>query len=318
MNHVIDMNNDNDDNPYGDSDFLASQDLSVGDFRQSDHENKRKIIEKMLALRHNMKYNKHLLSVYMKAKGLFDTMVEEHRTQLYYLDEIYRHINQLIRENLSRTSKQPNGMMSELRKDKKRIGVLLKRMRASYEKLMNVDTVVGVTIDKINEISFMDDAEMADNNKADNDDDDDEGDDEGDDEDEEFEASAENEDDDDLEDDEDDDDDEDDEDDLEDEEDEDDEDDLEDDDEDDEDDFEASAENEDLDDEDDEFEASAENEDLEDDEDDFEASAENDDHDDDENEEEDEEEVILLYQLACILVLEEMNTFAMNVRIYVA
>ena len=295
MNHVIDMNNDNDDNPYGDSDFLASQDLSVGDFRQSDHENKRKIIEKMLALRHNMKYNKHLLSVYMKAKGLFDTMVEEHRTQLYYLDEIYRHINQLIRENLSRTSKQPNGMMSELRKDKKRIGVLLKRMRASYEKLMNVDTVVGVTIDKINEISFMDDAEMADNNKADNDDDDDEGDDEGDDEDEEFEASAENEDDDDLEDDEDDDDDEDDEDDLEDEEDEDDEDDLEDDDEDDEDDFEASAENEDLDDEDDEFEASAENEDLEDDEDDFEASAENDDHDDDENEEEDEEEVILLY-----------------------
>ena len=295
MNHVIDMNNDNDDNPYGDSDFLASQDLSVGDFRQSDHENKRKIIEKMLALRHNMKYNKHLLSVYMKAKGLFDTMVEEHRTQLYYLDEIYRHINQLIRENLSRTSKQPNGMMSELRKDKKRIGVLLKRMRASYEKLMNVDTVVGVTIDKINEISFMDDAEMADNNKADNDDDDDEGDDEGDDEDDEFEASAENEDDDDLEDDEDDDDDEDDEDDLEDEEDEDDEDDLEDDDEDDEDDFEASAENEDLDDEDDEFEASAENEDLEDDEDDFEASAENDDHDDDENEEEDEEEVILLY-----------------------
>ena len=282
MNDVIDMN---DDNPYGDSDFLASQDLSVGDFRQSDHENKRKIIEKMLALRHNMKYNKHLLSVYMKAKGLFDTMVEEHRTQLYYLDEIYRHINQLIRENLSRTSNQSNGMMSELRKDKKRIGVLLKRMRASYEKLMNVDTVVGVTIDKINEISFMDDAEMADNNKADNDDDENLEDDE----DEEFEASAENEDDDDLED----------------EEDEEDEDDLEDDEE-----FEASAENEDLDDDDEDDEddldddededddeddeASAENEDDLEDEDDFEASAENDDHDDDE-EEEDEEEVILLY-----------------------
>ncbi len=300
MNHVIDMNNDNDDNPYGDYDFLASKDLSVGDFRQSDHENKRKIIEKMLALRHNMKYNKHLLSVYMKAKGLFDTMVEEHRSQLYYLDEIYRHINQLIRENLSRTSKQPNGMMSELRKDKKRIGVLLKRMRASYEKLMNVDTVVGVTIDKINEISFMDDAEMADNNKADNDDDENLEDDE----DEEFEASAENEDEDDLEDDEDDDeddddedDDEDDEDDLEDEEDEDDEDeededDLEDEDEDDEDDLENDE---------DEFEASAENDEHEDEdehddnEDDFEASAENDEHDDEDDEEEDEEEVILLY-----------------------
>ena len=164
MNDVNDIDDDNID--FGDSDFLASHDRSVGDFRQSDHENKHKIIEKMLALRHNMKYNKHLLSVYMKAKGLFDTMVEEHRSQLYYLDEIYRHINQLIRENLSTTSKQTNGMMSELRKDKKRIGVLLKRMRASYEKLMNVDTVVGVTIDKMNEITFMADAEMAENNKA--------------------------------------------------------------------------------------------------------------------------------------------------------
>ena len=264
MNDVIDMNDMNnydDKNPYGDSDFLASQDLSVGDFRQSDHENKRKIIEKMLALRHNMKYNKHLLSVYMKAKGLFDTMVEEHRSQLYYLDEIYRHINQLIRENLSRTSKQQNGMMSELRKDKKRIGVLLKRMRASYEKLMNVDTVVGVTIDKINEISFMDDAEMADNNKADNDDDED-------DEDDEFEASAENEDEDedDLEDDDDEDDDEDDEDE--------DDDDLEDDDDDDED---EDEDDDDEEEDDDDFEASPENEAIEDEDDDV------------------EDEVILLY-----------------------
>ena len=198
MNVINDINDtDDDNNAYGDSDFLASHDRSVGDFRQSDHENKHKIIEKMLALRHNMKYNKHLLSVYMKAKGLFDTMVEEHRSQLYYLDEIYRHINQLIRENLSTTSNQTNGMMSELRKDKKRIGVLLKRMRASYEKLMNVDTVVGVTIDKMNEITFMTDAEMAENNKAaDEDDEDDlEEADEADlEEADDFEASAENED----------------------------------------------------------------------------------------------------------------------------
>ena len=268
MNDVIDMNNDDDNNAYGDSDFLASHDRSVGDFRQSDHENKRKIIEKMLALRHNMKYNKHLLSVYMKAKGLFDTMVEEHRVQLYYLDEIYRHINQLIRENLSTTSKQTNGMMSELRKDKKRIGVLLKRMRASYEKLMNVDTVVGVTIDKINEISFMDDAEMADNNKAaeeaDEDDDFEAPDDENDDiEEEDLEEDLEEDDDDDDLDEEDDDDD------------------LEEDDED--------LEEEEEDDKDDD-------EDLEEDDDDFEASAENEDLDDeDENEAEDEEEVILLY-----------------------
>ena len=281
MNDVIDMNNDDDNNAYGDSDFLASHDRSVGDFRQSDHENKRKIIEKMLALRHNMKYNKHLLSVYMKAKGLFDTMVEEHRVQLYYLDEIYRHINQLIRENLSTTSKQTNGMMSELRKDKKRIGVLLKRMRASYEKLMNVDTVVGVTIDKINEISFMDDAEMADNNKAaeeaDEDDDFEAPDDENDDiEEEDLEEDLEEDDDDDDLDEEDDDDD------LE----EDDED-LEEEEEDDKDDDEDLEEEEDDKDDD---------EDLEEDDDDFEASAENEDLDDeDENEAEDEEEVILLY-----------------------
>lgn len=154
MNDImIEMNDDT----YGDSDFLAQRDTTVHDFRTSEKESKRKIIEKMLTLRHNMKYNKHLLSVYMKAKRLFDTMVEEHRSQLYYLDEIYRHINQLIRENLSTMSKKPNGMMTELVKDKKRIGTLLKQMRNSYDKLMNVDTVIGVTIDKMNEITFMDD-----------------------------------------------------------------------------------------------------------------------------------------------------------------
>lgn len=154
MNDImIEMNDDT----YGDSDFLAQRDTTVHDFRASEKESKRKIIEKMLTLRHNMKYNKHLLSVYMKAKRLFDTMVEEHRSQLYYLDEIYRHINQLIRENLSTMSKKPNGMMTELVKDKKRIGTLLKQMRNSYDKLMNVDTVIGVTVDKMNEITFMDD-----------------------------------------------------------------------------------------------------------------------------------------------------------------
>ena len=155
------MNNDNNDNDndvtFADSDFLAQRDLAVNDFRMSEKESKCKIITKMLTLRHNMKYNKHLLSVYMKAKGIFDTMVEEHRSQLYYLDEIYRHINQLIRENLSTISKKPNGMMTELIKDKKRIGNLLKKMRISYEKLMNIDTVIGVTIDNMNEITFIDD-----------------------------------------------------------------------------------------------------------------------------------------------------------------
>jgi cobalamin biosynthesis protein CobT len=154
MNEMIETNN-----MYGDSDFLAHHDLAVSDFRASEKDTKRKIIEKMLELRHNMKYNKHLLSVYMKAKSLFDTMVEEHRAQLYYLEEIYRHINNLIRENLSTMpkTKGASGVISELVKDKKRIGKLLKKMRTSYEKLTNADTVIGVTIDKMNEITFMDD-----------------------------------------------------------------------------------------------------------------------------------------------------------------
>ena len=146
---------------YGDSEFLAQRDKTVHDFRDSDKDTKRKIIGKMLTLRHNMKYNKHLLSVYMKAKGLFDTMIEEHRAQLHYLDEIYRHLNHLIRENLSSQQKNKNvgnnAMMTELVKDKKRIGSLLKKMRGSFNKLMDIDTVIGVTIAQINEITFMED-----------------------------------------------------------------------------------------------------------------------------------------------------------------
>ena len=150
------------DDVYGDSDFLAERDKTVHDFRASDKETKHKIIEKMLTLRHNMKYNKHLLSVYMRAKGIFDTMVDEHRSQVEHLDEIYRHLNNLIRENLSAQRNKPADthsklMMTELVRDKKRIGGLLKKMRASFDKLMDIDTVIGVTIDQINKITFMED-----------------------------------------------------------------------------------------------------------------------------------------------------------------
>jgi len=161
-------------NEYGDSEFLADRDNTTRDFRESEKETKRKIIEKMLTLRHNMKYNKHLLSVYMRAKGLFDTMVDEHRSQLEYLDEIYRHLNNLIRENLSaqrnnRADARSKLMMTELVKDKKRIGVLLKKMRSSFDKLMDIDTVIGTTIENINEITLMDENAEA---TADDDDDD--------------------------------------------------------------------------------------------------------------------------------------------------
>ena len=147
---------------FGDSDFLAMDDKAIRNFRENENDAKRNIVKKMLTLRHNMKYNKHLLSVYMKAKELFDKMVDEHRSQLHSLDEIYRHLNHVIRENMSKIridSKKSvsSNMMTELIKDKKRIGLLLKRMRNSYDKLMNVDTILGVTVDKVNEITFMDD-----------------------------------------------------------------------------------------------------------------------------------------------------------------
>jgi hypothetical protein len=154
-----------DNEPYGDSKFLAIRDSTIKNLRSSEKDTKHKIIEKMLTLQHNMKYNRHLLSVYMKAKELFDKMVEEHRMQIHSLEEIHHHLNHLIRENLSakriKSKKDAAGMtsstMTELMKDKKRIGALLKKMRDSYEKLMNVDTVIGVTIQQINEITFMDD-----------------------------------------------------------------------------------------------------------------------------------------------------------------
>ena len=161
-----------DNEPYGDSKFLAMRDSTIKNLRSSEKDTKHKIIEKMLTLQHNMKYNRHLLSVYMKAKELFDKMVEEHRMQIHSLEEIHHHLNHLIRENLSakriKSKKDAAGVtsstMTELMKDKKRIGALLKKMRDSYDKLMNVDTVIGVTIQQINEITFMDDEKNNGNN----------------------------------------------------------------------------------------------------------------------------------------------------------
>ena len=132
---------------FGDSEFLAYRDIATNDFRKSEKESKIQIIKKMLELRHNMKYNQHLLSVYLKAKSLFDTMVDEQRAQITYLEEIYNHINGMIRD-----THRKNTMTAELLKDKKRIGLLLKKMRNSYDKLTNVYTVINVTVQKMNEL----------------------------------------------------------------------------------------------------------------------------------------------------------------------
>jgi len=145
---------------FGDSDFLAYRDIATNDFRKSEKESKIQIIKKMLELRHNMKYNQHLLSVYLKAKSLFDTMVDEQRAQITYLEEIYDHINGMIRD-----THRKNTITAELLKDKKRIGLLLKKMRNSYDKLTNVYTVIDVTVQKMNELIAS--IEEADNNSED-------------------------------------------------------------------------------------------------------------------------------------------------------
>ena len=207
------------DETFGDSDFLAMNDMAIQNFRKNQNESKRNIVKKMLTLQHNMKYNKHLSSVYMKAKELFDKMVEEHRSQLHSLDEIYRHLNHIIRENISKKrldskNSMSSEMMKELVKDKKRIGGLVKKMRNSYEKLMNVNTIIGVTIDKINEITLIDDDDHDDeddeegdeDNEGEYDDEEDEGDDDEDEGDEEEEDEQDEDDDEDEGDDEDDDD----------------------------------------------------------------------------------------------------------------
>ena len=141
---------------YGDdSGFLALRDNTTRAFRQDQRDGERQIIENMVRLRHNMQYNEHLRSVYEKAKSIFDTMVDEQRVQIQSLDNIYRHLYQVIREE--RTHGHRNNKVIEMKKDMEHIGRVLKRMRQNLEYLMNVDTVVGITIDKLGKIKSLDD-----------------------------------------------------------------------------------------------------------------------------------------------------------------
>ena len=203
---------------YGDSDFLADNDRSIRDFRENEKASKKEIVKQMVKLRHNLQYNKHLLSVYLKAKTIFDEMVEEHRAQIHHLDEIYRHLSKMIHTELTRhkssSKKRRDGgvvdnnkpMIKELVKDKRKIGKLLSNMRKGLDKLMEIDTIIGTTIEKINEIQFIEDEaeeSEADDDEADDDeadeseaseDDDDEASEEDDDDDDDDEESEESED----------------------------------------------------------------------------------------------------------------------------
>ena len=158
------------DNPYGDAAILAGMDNLTRDFRESEKASKQQIVQHMVKLRHNLQYNKHLMSVYMKAKAIFDEIVEERRSQIHHLDEIYRHLSKIIHEELMKSKKtkhtqQPSEKktsslaMTELVKDKRKIGKLLSSMRKGLDKLMGIDTIIGTTIDKINEIEVSEDEE---------------------------------------------------------------------------------------------------------------------------------------------------------------
>jgi hypothetical protein len=288
---------------YGDSDFLADNDRSIRDFRENEKASKKEIVKQMVKLRHNLQYNKHLLSVYLKAKTIFDEMVEEHRAQIHHLDEIYRHLSKMIHTELTRhkssSKKRRDGgvvdnnkpMIKELVKDKRKIGKLLSNMRKGLDKLMEIDTIIGTTIEKINEIQFIeDDAAESEDSEANEEDDDAEASEDDDDDADDDEAEANEEDDDEAE---------------ESEESEDSEDDDEDEAEEDDDSAsEASEEDDDSDDEEAEAEDDEESEDEEDDEDEDEedddsASAEEDDEaeedDDEDDDEADEDEAVVFY-----------------------
>ena len=170
---------------YGDSDFLADNDRSIRDFRENEKTSKKHIVKQMVKIRHNLQYNKHLLSVYLKAKTIFDEMVEEHREQIHHLDKIYRHLNKLIHEQLTKnksSKKRRDGgavdnnkpMIKELVKDKRKISKLLSNMRKGLDKLMEIDTIIGTTVEKINEIQFMEDNDGAGDDEDEEEDDDDE------------------------------------------------------------------------------------------------------------------------------------------------
>jgi hypothetical protein len=173
---------------YGDSDFLADNDRSIRDFRENEKTSKKEIVKQMVKLRHNLQYNKHLLSVYLKAKTIFDEMVEEHRAQIHHLDEIYRHLSKMIHTELTRhksssKKRRDDGvvdnkpMIKELVKDKRKIGKLLSNMRKGLDKLMEIDTIIGTTIEKINEIQFIEDSASDDDSASEDDEDDPEDDD---------------------------------------------------------------------------------------------------------------------------------------------
>ena len=143
-------------NDEEDTSRLAARDRGIRANREIENIAKFNIIIGMLKLKHNMKYNKLLLPVYFKSKKLFDEIVDEHTKQIEYLQNIIRHLDNVMHDHVSSTPDKKNGkkmrktdvnntFIDNINKEKRKIGRLLVKMRRVLNKLNEVDSIVKIT-----------------------------------------------------------------------------------------------------------------------------------------------------------------------------
>ena len=134
-----------------DSSSLAARDRRINGFREIENNSKYNIIRGMITSRQNMKYNEHMKPVYLRAKEMFDTMVDEQNSQTSYLQGILTHLDNILQEymkpdgNKKRKTKGTDKFIEGIVADKKKIGKLLIRMRKVINKLNEIDTITNIT-----------------------------------------------------------------------------------------------------------------------------------------------------------------------------
>lgn len=134
-----------------DSSILAARDRRINGFREIENNSKYNIIRGMITSRQNMKYNEHLTSIYLRAKEMFDTMVDEQNSQISYLQGILTHLDNILQEytkpggNKKGKTKGTDKFIEGIVQDKKKIGKLLIRMRKVLNKLNEIDTITNIT-----------------------------------------------------------------------------------------------------------------------------------------------------------------------------
>jgi len=175
-----------------DSSILAARDQRINGFREIENNSKYNIIRGMITSRQNMKYNEHLTPVYLRAKEMFDTMVDEQNSQITYLQGILTHLDNILQEYTKPdgkgkgkgkgTSKGTEKFIEGIVQDKKKIGKLLIRMRKVLNKLNEIDTITNITTEMMDKYTPDDfivyddddgDGEYADDGSEVNDDDND-------------------------------------------------------------------------------------------------------------------------------------------------